>query len=227
MAARTLNVLLLALTLSLPVTVSALTVSSVKGGDQGVVQLNGKGFGRSCPPCRVVIDYGGGFRYSAEVVRWADEAILIRVPDLGRALKVTLQVETPAGRSARQPFRLLPRIVPDREITRPVTTRRAGDLLVFERSHNVKVGGKGDDRFDVSIEPLQCGQKGLAFYRARIVYRDRRFAEAQIVSAPNSGCVRCRPLVVRWYNEPTGRLTYQLHVYRREIEGICRDRVVR
>jgi hypothetical protein len=71
------------------------------------------------------------------------------------------------------------------------------------------------------VTPPSCGQQALVFEQARIVYSQQRFAQAQVVHSPVAGCINCTPLKVRWYNEPTGKLTYQLHVYRRHVSGIC------
>jgi len=95
------------------------------------------------------------------------------------------------------------------------------DLIYFERSHSLSVGDKGEETFDVSSPSPACGTTGLAFDHARVIYRRQRFGEAIIVSTPAAGCTHCQPLVVRWFHEPTGYLSYQLHIYRRTIAGNC------
>jgi len=56
------------------------------------------------------------------------------------------------------------------------------------------------------------------------VFERQRFAQATIVTAPAAGCSTCAPLRVRWYQEPTGHLELQVHVYHRRVEGICPQR---
>ncbi len=113
-------------------------------------------------------------------------------------------------------------LVPAKTIDRPVTPGMARGLLYFEREHRLSVGDKGEDFFDVSSPQPACGATALVFDHARIIYKNRRFGKAEIVKKPRAGCLRCSPLVVRWYHEPTGYLEYQLHVYRRRISGQCR-----
>jgi len=112
-------------------------------------------------------------------------------------------------------------LVPPQPVDRPVSPGMVRDLLYFERTHSLSVGDKGEDRFDVGVTPPACGVTALVFDHARIVYKQRRFGEAKVISKPPSGCILCSPLVVRWYHEPTGYLEYQVHVYRRRITGDC------
>lgn len=113
------------------------------------------------------------------------------------------------------------KLAPPKEIQRAVKQGEVPDLLFFERRHSLKVGDKGEERFNVSSKPPACGKPALVFDHARIVYKRKRFGEAKIVKSPRAGCVRCTPLVVRWYHEPTGYLEYQVHIYRRKITGKC------
>ena len=112
-------------------------------------------------------------------------------------------------------------LVPAIPLDQPVTAATAGELLYFEADHALSVGDKGEDHYGVSTRPPACGATALVFDHARIVYVRRRFGEARIVSSPPAGCTYCAPLVVRWYHEPTGYLGYQVHVYRRRVEGRC------
>jgi len=96
-----------------------------------------------------------------------------------------------------------------------------GATLVFERSYDLLVGDKGEDRFELPYAPPACGRPGFAFDSAEIVYVSRRFGEAQVVSTPEPGCVRCGPVVVRRYHEPTGKLHYRLRVLRRTVVRPC------
>ena len=113
-------------------------------------------------------------------------------------------------------------LVPPRSIDHPVTPGMVPDLLFFERKHDLKVGDRGEDIFDVRTSRPACGETVLAFDHARIIYKHQRFGEAEIVRSPPAGCTAsCSPLVVRWYHEPTGSLIYQVHVYRKRIAGKC------
>lgn len=112
-------------------------------------------------------------------------------------------------------------LVPPHPVNRPVSPGLVPDLLYFEKTHSLNVGDKGEDRFDISTKMPACGATALVFDYAQIVYKRQRFGEAKIINRPPAGCLRCPPLVVRWYHEPTGHLDYQVHVYRRRIEGNC------
>ncbi|MEW6272487.1 MAG: hypothetical protein AB1689_24685 [Thermodesulfobacteriota bacterium] len=93
--------------------------------------------------------------------------------------------------------------------------------LEFERSYTLAVGDKGEDRFELPEHRPSCTSPGLAFEFAEIVYVRRRFGDAQIVATPAPGCVRCGPIVVRRYHEPTGELRYRLRVHRRTVPPAC------
>ena len=103
--------------------------------------------------------------------------------------------------------------------------RSRNGLLVFERKHDLSIGGKGDAVFEFNQSPPRCGQTGSVFDSAELVFGKRtRFGDAKIIGGPAADCHRCK-IKVGYYWEPTGRLEYQLHVYRRHVEGICRDRI--
>jgi hypothetical protein len=93
--------------------------------------------------------------------------------------------------------------------------------LEFDRHYALPVGDKGEDRFALPVVPPSCEAPGLAFDWAEIVFLRRRFGEAQIVATPEPGCIRCSPIVVRRYHEPTGELGYRLRVHRRPVPAAC------
>jgi hypothetical protein len=97
----------------------------------------------------------------------------------------------------------------------------AAASLEFERHYDLSVGDQGEDRFDLPYVPPSCDTAGWAFDSAEIVYLRRRFGEAQVVATPAPGCVRCGPIVVRRYHEPTGELHYRLRVRRRAVSAGC------
>lgn len=84
----------------------------------------------------------------------------------------------------------------------------------FERRSELKVGAKGEDAIDVSATTA-CSR----FHHAEVVWIERRFADAQFVQIPERGCIHCDPLVVRWYHEPTGKLHFEVKVYRTPCSG--------
>jgi hypothetical protein len=202
-------------------------LSRIVTDQQGSATFLGTGFGQACDRCEVIVDYGQGLLYAIPIINWSDRRIETRLPDLNRATNLTAVVATPNGSSAAKPLQLRRLIVPTRELTKSVKADRDRGPQLFEESHRDSLGGKGEDQFKVSVEPPRCGQQALVFEKARLVYGDRRFAEAQITALPIPGCTRCQPLKVGWYHEPTGRLTYQVHIYRRAVEGICRERIRR
>lgn len=112
-------------------------------------------------------------------------------------------------------------IVPPQIVQQPVTPATAGDLLYYESAHDLDIGDKGEESFDLSVKAPACGEQALVFHQARVVYKRKRFGEARIAQSPTSGCTRCSPLVVRWYHEPTGHVDFQVHVYRKRVEGSC------
>lgn len=190
----------------------------------GQYELTGD-FGARCRACEVVFAYPDGLRYAHRILTWSPRRIVVEAPDLNRSANVTVTVRTAAGISKPLSLRLARTIVPPRDFSQAVTNSVARQYGFFEYTHQLAVGDKGEDTLDVSAGPPGCGQSAKVFERAEVVYKDQRFGQAQIVSTPPAGCVRCAPLRVRWYHEPTGRLTYQVHVYRRVVEGICPDRV--
>ncbi len=185
-----------------------------------VFELTGL-FGSDCARCEVIADYGGKFQYAYRPKHWQANRIELQIDDINRELDVELRVVTAQGTTKPHRVRLTRKITPAIELQQPVPTGKLDTVHYFERSHQLALGNKGEDSFDVSVAPPNCGQQAQVFEQARIVYGQQRFAQAQVVQSPVAGCVHCSPLKVRWYNEPTGKLTYQLHIYRRHVSGIC------
>lgn len=214
---------LLALLISLCATVSlAAPVIEHLGPRDAWVTLSGRGFGDSCEGCEVIADYGS-LRYALEVKQWSDRRIEVKLPDLNLATRVWLQVVTADGKSNREQAVISRRIVPATELTQPRQPPPSG-LLTLGKHSDLKVGARGEEQLDVSSAPPACGGEAMLFDHARVVFAKRRFGDAQIVALPKPGCTRCEPLSVRWYHEPTGHIDFQIHVYRRRVEGICPDR---
>lgn len=112
-------------------------------------------------------------------------------------------------------------LVPTRIYHGPVTAKNAPDLLFYESTHNLNVGDKGQESFNLSVQRPACGQQALVFHRARLVYKRQRFGAAKITRSPPSGCFDCPPLIVDWYHEPTGYVDFQVHIYRKMVQGYC------
>ena len=79
-----------------------------------------------------------------------------------------------------------------------------------EYQHAEEAGGKGSDVIKLTA-PKACA----VFDSARIVYKKRRYGQADIVSKPADGCnpasAQCK-LEVKWEHAPAGRLNYQVEI---------------
>lgn len=199
-------------------------LTSARPLGDNVFELTGQ-FGNSCANCEVIANYGGNFRYAYRPKTWQPNRIELQVDDLNRELDIALLVHSDKGSSNPQRVRLQRKVAPATELQQPVAAPQLDSVHFYERTHQLAIGDKGEDSFDVSVASLSCGQQALVFDQARIVYGQQRFAQAQVVQSPVAGCVSCTPLKVRWYHEPTGKLTYQLHVYRRRVSGVCPGQV--
>jgi len=191
--------------------IAFVTPRAVQAGD--VIKLTGSGFGPASATSEVVADYGHGFFYALEHAAWSNSSISVRIPDLGKSLKIRIHIVAGGQSSNAVSVTMKP------EIT--------AVLYAKSKIHRLKVGDKGEDVFRVENASAQCGRAGELFDHAEIVFNQKRFSEAQFVALPAKGCSRCGKIRVRWYNEPTGLLQYRLKVFKRRIEGVCRQRVRR
>ncbi len=196
-------------------------LKQAKSSPDTKVTLSGSGFGKSCKQCQVIIEYKPGQRFTAKITQWNNTRITALVPDINSSLNVKLSVKRPEVQSNTLSHTIKRKLVPSRDINRPVSPGSNKGLQFYEFSHKVSIGDKGEDRIDVSSSLPACGATANVFDHARIVYTSRRFGEAQIISLPEPGCSRCKPLKIHWYHEPTGRVEYQVHIYKRIISGIC------
>lgn len=199
-------------------------IDGIEATTEREIRISGQHFGSRCASCRVVIDYGD-LRYQAGIRHWENRLLVVYVPDLNRSQQVSLRLQTAKGDSRWIQTSLQRKILPARDLMAYAPGPMSG-LLTFDLSSARNVGGKGEQKYPVRRKSPQCGQKSLLFDHARIVFGQRRFGDAQIVSTPSPGCVDCEPIVVRWYHEPTGRLSFQLQVYHREVEGICKNMII-
>jgi len=90
----------------------------------------------------------------------------------------------------------------------------------WEVDSALPVGNKGEELLDVSV-PERCGVRLWAFDHAELHIDRNRYGGAQFVNLPRPGCLQCDPLVVRWYHEPTGHLSFEVRVYRRAVLLPC------
>lgn len=202
-------------------------ISSIKPVRSNSAVIQGQGFGQACRNCEIIADFGN-FKYAYAVESWTARRIVARITDIGHGNRARISVQTPTGTSPPMAYQIPTRQVPKRRITTTVRSNSMPDLLLFEHRSDLTVGDKGEQQYDVSQPVPRCGQTGFVFDSANLVYgRDTRFGEAKFVALPQPGCSRCQPIRVRWYHEPTGKLHFQVHVYRREIEGVCPAQVRR
>lgn len=90
----------------------------------------------------------------------------------------------------------------------------------FQLASKDLFGARGQERLDVSIRPA-CGSHHWAFAHAELLVGSVRYGGAFIRSAPAAGCIRCAPLIVDWYHEPTGQLSFSVNVFRQQIFVPC------
>ena len=201
-------------------------LDTVSIANNNVVKMRGQ-FGEKCSKCYVEAVYSPTFKYRYQPRQWNERNIQFEALDLNEGFSLKLRVVTSAGFSEFKKVALFPIIIPSDKNKKPVSSTFVDSRTFFERRHDLKVGEKGEDSFEVSSKPAACNTKSNVFDHASIVYRDNRFSNAQIIQLPKNNCIKCKPLKVRWYNEPTGRLIYQLHVFRRQVYGACKNKILR
>ncbi len=190
-----------------------------------VLHIKGRHFGNLCNRCEVIANFSG-FRYSLQLTSWADSEITAQIADIGRGTRPVIQVVTPDWRSKSVKVRVNQRLIPPKRPGRFVKNTTSGaDYPTFSRRYDSSLGGKGEEIFEFDQLIPACGSSGAVFDSAEVLIgRRTRFGEARITSLPRVGCERCK-VGVGYYWEPTGRLDFQLHIYQREVEGICRTQI--
>jgi len=191
---------------------------------QGQIELHGLYFGEMCESCGVIGNYDS-LLYQHEILHWSDNSLLVRTPDFNLGDSIKLRVHREGRYSGWISAPVLTRVIPAEDLSEIVTLPPKG-LAIFDFRSDQSVGAKGDHHYAVSHAPPICGEPALLFDHARILFRARRFGDAQIISTPSPGCTQCEPIVVRWYHEPTGRLDYQLQVYHRLVDAPCSSRIL-
>jgi len=190
--------------------IRSLSPTTLSAGNVAVI--TGNGFGSAQGAAEVVAIYGDSFAYVLMPQSWTNNTITVRIPDPGKSLAVSLQVRRGKQRSNSQPLQLIPLL-------------QSEHSPVYE--HHLNVGDKGEDVWPVQNRVAACGQTGEQFASADIEVEKRRFADVQLVAMPDQGCERCKPLTARWFNEPTGYITYQMYLNKRITEGVCPARIRR
>lgn len=205
--------------------IAAPRLAGIKPDASGNAVIQGSGLGSQCRHCELIADFGRGFKYAFPIRSWSDTRVVAQISDLNKGPEAKITLHTAHGSSNTLRYKIPTTLQPARRLGKPV--RANATLQLFEHQSTLKVGDKGEEHFNVSTAPPRCGKTGLVYDSADLVYQQNRFGEAQIVATPKPGCTRCQPLKVRWYHEPTGKLHFQVQVYRRVVTGICADRVRR
>ena len=75
--------------------------------------------------------------------------------------------------------------------------KKQNDLMVYSRSYDLSIGGKGVDVIDVNQPIAACGEMGWIFDSADIVIgKQTRFGDARAIQLPARGCQKCPPLKI-------------------------------
>ena len=190
-----------------------------------VLHIKGRQFGNLCSQCEVIANFSG-FRYSLRLLSWEDSNITAQISDIGRGTRPVIQVVTPDWRSKSVKVRVNQRLIPPERPGRFIKNTPSGiDYPTFSRLFDSSLGGKGEEIFEFDQMIPACGTSGAVFDSAEVLLgRRTRFGEARITGLPGVDCERCK-VSVGYYWEPTGRLDFQLHIYQRVVEGICRTQV--
>lgn len=186
-------------------------IDRISYSQDGKAVIHGRDFGGPCKICEVLVQYSRSLSYSVPITAWTTSRIDIEIPDLNQEeKKLQLRVRTAQGESRKE----------------PLTLKRQHSILKREkRSHALRVGDKGEDVFQIESYHPQCGKSANIFDHAELKMLKQRFADAQIIDTPIGGCRRCKSVTVRWYNEPTGSITYELTIIGRTVQGICKNQV--
>jgi len=203
---------------------SAPVIQSLQNGAGDTAVITGRGFGSRCRQCEVIVEYPDGLQYSARIKSWAARQIRFHARDFNKGTHVHVHAQASGSGSNSIAYTIRPVRHPRKRVSRFIPQGVMKDLLVFSRQSRNAAGAKGVDAHNVSGRAPGCGQKALVFDHA-VLLQKGRYGQARVLSQPRTGCVQCQPIRIKWYQEPTGSLAYQLHVYRREIWGICPDRV--
>jgi hypothetical protein len=90
----------------------------------------------------------------------------------------------------------------------------------FELRSDRSVGDYGEELLDVSYRGPDCGTQ-WRFDHAELQVLNNRFGDVQFLALPETGCIDCEPVRLRWMHEPTGHLEFNVNVYRRQYHVPC------
>lgn len=207
-------------------TVSAVELTRIQARSGQKIELQGQ-FGKDCKNCEIIVDYGKGFLYAYRPDRWNEKKLLFSLKDQGKSLKVRIFVRTGSGDTKSLAHKIKALLTPPKLSNKIQHRTKINKHLIFSASHADAFGGKGLDQFNVGTTKPKCNDTADIYHQARIIIDKKRFGDARLESKPTSGCIKCSPLKVRWYHEPTGSISYQLHIQRRLIAGICPGQIRR
>lgn len=177
-------------------------------------------FGDKCHQCNVIVNYGGKFKYRYKASAWSDNQITFKLLDLGKAVNLKISVKTKKGITNALPYRIRKEIITGKQ-TKP------DNFYTYNFTHNDKFGGKGSESVNPSTTQAQCNQSSFIFDHAKLKFKKQRFGNARILTMPKPGCVKCSPIKIQWYHEPTGVLDYSVIIQRRKVYGICKNNIIK
>lgn len=187
------------------------SIKTVNYNGAGSIVLKGERFNTQCKQCEVLVKYSRLIEYSVDVKSWNNNKIIASLPDLNQNEDmVKIQIRSGRYRSKSIPHKL----------RRVVSLKRK-----LQRDHSLSVGEKGEDKFEVGTKSPVCGNDTNVFDHANLSIKKKRYADAVLVHSPRSGCTTCDPITVRWFNEPTGKIKYDLLIYERKISGACKNKI--
>lgn len=199
-------------------------LTSVQSKFAQQVELSGR-LGEACKECEIIVDYGKKFLYAYKAVAWNEKKLVFIIKDLGKSLNVKIFVRKQSIDSNALTYQIRPQLIPATIPNRIQAIAKIDKHLIHAVRHHDNFGGKGLDKFSVTSTTPVCNKTADIFYKARIITSEQRFGDARIESQPSSSCFQCSQLKVRWYHEPTGSISYQLHIQRRIISGVCTQQV--
>lgn len=197
-------------------TLSAYELKVATINKKNIIVLQGD-FGKDCKQCEVIVDYGSGFKYAYRPKKWHPNKLSVVVKDLGKSLNIVIKIRTATNMTKPQKITISPNLI----------SSTVDKKHLHTKSHQDPFGGKGTDIIKISSKEPTCNHKKEVFHHAQILILKKRFGNARIERIPTSACLKCKPLKIRWYHEPTGYISYQIQIQRREIEGVCRKSIRR
>ncbi len=154
----------------------------------------------------VIADYGQNKLYKLNIIKYKNNKIYVQVPDIGQNLNIQIFIKDSKHKSNKEMLTISPIIT---------------DNPIGIKHHDILLGGQGIDTYKIKNKKASCSQNGELFHHANINFIRKQFSSAKIFSIPRTNCSLCNDIKIKWHNEPTGILTYQLHIFKRQINAIC------